>query len=250
MVSREEMSSSFGREAARYESGRPDYPADAVAWLLAPLEGIGRRARVADLGAGTGKLTRVLRELEAEVVAIDPDAEMLAELGRRVPGVPTFLGRGEGMPLPDHSVDAVVSGQAWHWVDPVRASQEVGRVLRPGGVLGLIWNVRDESVEWVARLTSIMHGSSAERMISEGGPTAHPPFSAFEQRVSTWERSLDRSAFIDMAASRSYVITAQPAERERILAEVGELFDARAVDGELALPYRTEAFRAVPAVDR
>lgn len=243
MASREEMSLSFGREAARYESGRPEYPADVVAWLLEPVAAPGRRIRVADVGAGTGKLSRVLREQEAEVVAIDPDAGMLAELRRRVPGVPTFLGTGERMPLPDDSVDAVVSGQAWHWVDEVLASREAGRVLRPGGVLGLLWNVRDESVDWVARLTGIMHGSSAERLISAGGPAVHPPFPSFERRVTRWERLLDRTAFLDMAASRSYVITAAPADRDRILDEVGGLFDELAVDGTLALPYRTEAFR-------
>jgi ubiquinone/menaquinone biosynthesis C-methylase UbiE len=100
--------------------------------------------RVADVGAGTGKLTRVVAGLGAEVVAIDPDAAMLAELAARVPDVPTFVGTGERIPLTDASADAVVFGQAWHWVDPDAASAEVGRVLRPGGVLGLIWNVRDE----------------------------------------------------------------------------------------------------------
>ncbi|NYF17368.1 SAM-dependent methyltransferase [Microbacterium sp. AK009] len=245
MASREEMSTSFGREAARYESGRPDYPADAVAWLLEPVAAPGRRPRVADVGAGTGKLTRVLRELEAEVVAVDPDADMLAELRRRVRGTPAFVGTAERMPLSDASVDAVVGGQAWHWVDPVAGAVEAGRVLREGGVLGLVWNVRDERVAWVHDLTGIMHGSSAEQLIAEGGPTPHPPFEAFETRVWEWHRPLTREAFIDMAASRSYVITAEETARRRILDEVGALFDERAENGIVELPYRTEAFRAV-----
>ncbi|MEU1970109.1 class I SAM-dependent methyltransferase [Microbacterium sp. NPDC019599] len=246
MASREEMSTSFGSAAGVYESGRPEYPLEAVAWLLESVTGPDHRARVADVGAGTGKLTRALVELGAETVAIDPDHAMLVALSTAVHGVPTFVGTGERMPLPAESVDAVVFGQAWHWVDAATASLEVARVLRPEGVLGLIWNVRDERVEWVRRLTEIMHGSAAEAMIAEGGPEPHPPFTGFEQRTWGWKRPLTRAAFLDMVASRSYIITAAADERDRILGEVGMLFDeiggARdAVD----LPYRTEAFRGM-----
>ncbi|WP_322411871.1 class I SAM-dependent methyltransferase [Microbacterium invictum] len=247
MASREEMSTSFGRDAARYESGRPDYPAEAVAWLLEPVVVPGRRPRVADVGAGTGKLTRALRELEAEVVAVDPDAAMLAELRRRVSGTPAYVGTAERMPLPDASVDAVVAGQAWHWVDPVAGAAEAGRVLRRSGVLGLIWNVRDDGVAWVRRLTGIMHGSAAEQLVAEGGPQPHPPFASFQSRVWEWGRPLGREMFLDMVASRSYVITAGETARRSILDEVGELFDELADDGVVTLPYRTEAFRAVAA---
>ena len=144
---------SFGGQAASYEAGRPDYPFDAVAWMLEPLPHGSRR--VADVGAGTGKLTRVLVEApDAEVVAIDPDAAMLAVLRQNVPGVPTFAGTAEALPLPDASVDAVVLGQAWHWVDPVAASAEAGRAVRRGGVLGLVWNLRDDREEWETNIHS------------------------------------------------------------------------------------------------
>ncbi|WP_341998320.1 class I SAM-dependent methyltransferase [Microbacterium sp. LWH7-1.2] len=149
MASREEMSLSFGAAAGAYESGRPGYPREAVDWMLPPVREPGRALRVADVGAGTGKLTRTIVEAGAEVVAIDPDADMLAALREHVHGVPTFVGTAERMPLPDASVDAVLLGQAWHWVDPVAASAEVGRVLRQRGVLGLVWNTRDGSDPWV-----------------------------------------------------------------------------------------------------
>ena len=154
MASREEMSLSFGAAAGAYESGRPDYPREAVDWMLAPVRAHDRALRVADVGAGTGKLTRTIVEAGAEVVAIDPDPGMLAALREHVHGVPTFVGTGERMPLPDASLDAVLLGQAWHWVDPVAASAEAARVLRAGGVLGLVWNIRDESDPWVARRPS------------------------------------------------------------------------------------------------
>src|SRR5690349_24650014 len=141
----------FGTAAAEYERGRPGYPDTAVAWLL---EGVG--GEVADVGAGTGKLTEGVLTAGRTAIAIDPDAGMLERLHGRLPQVRTEVGTAEHLPLPDASVDAVVLGQAWHWVDPVAASAEAARVLRPGGRLGLIWNIRDETVDWVAALTGIM----------------------------------------------------------------------------------------------
>ena len=248
MADREDMSISFGSAADAYESGRPDYPRDAVEWMLDPARVEGRSIRVADVGAGTGKLTRTIVEAGAEAVAVDPDPAMLSRLRANVHGVPTFAGRAERLPLPDASVDAVLLGQAWHWVDPAAGSLEVGRVLRPGGVLGLVWNIRDESVPWVQALSAAMHGSHAEEMLAGDGPRVTAPFDELERRTWTWTRVITRPAFLDMVASRSYVITAGARERAEILAEVGALFDenARAEDRDaevVDIPYRTEAFR-------
>ncbi|GAA2006179.1 class I SAM-dependent methyltransferase [Microbacterium ulmi] len=247
MAERAEMSTSFGRQAGTYEAGRPEYPAEAVAWMLQPVASHDRSVRVADVGAGTGKLTRALVELGAETVAIDPDPEMLAVLRSAVHGIPTFVGTAERLPLPDASLDAVVLGQAWHWVEPVAGSAEVGRVLRHGGVLGLIWNIRDDSVPWVARLTRIMHGSHADQSLADGGPSVASPFGPLEQRSWEWARPMTRAALYDMARSRSYIITAEPDVRARIEAELGVLFDEIGAIGDavVELPYRTTAFRAL-----
>lgn len=247
MASREEMSLSFGSAAGAYESGRPDYPREAVDWMLAPVRHEGRALRVADVGAGTGKLTRTIVEAGAEVVAIDPDADMLAALRGNVHGVPTFVGTGERMPLPDASVDAVLLGQAWHWVDPVAGSAEVGRVLRSGGVLGLVWNIRDESVPWVQRLTRIMHGSHAEQMLAEGDPPLAAPFDGMESAQWRWSRAMTRDSLLAMARSRSYIITATPEERAGIEAGLLALFDEIGAVGDtvVQLPYLTRAYRAV-----
>lgn len=251
MASREEMSTSFGRVAAVYEAGRPEYPAEAVEWMLAPVASRAHPVRVADVGAGTGKLTRALREAGAEAVAIDPDAGMLDQLRSAVPGVPTFVGTGERLPLPDGAVDAVVFGQAWHWVDPAAASVECGRVLRPGGVLGLVWNVRDESVEWVAELTRIMKPSSAEQFVrrfAADGSNAEirDPFGPPDAAEWAWVRPMTRDALLAMVRSRSYVITAAPDERARIEAGIAALFDEIGAVGDAVvdMPYRTTARRA------
>lgn len=242
----DERATSFGAQAGSYEQGRPEYPFAAVAWMLESMPAGSRR--IADVGAGTGKLTRALQAAPgAEVVAIDPDREMLAALRDAVPGVPTFVGTAERMPLPHASVDAVVLGQAWHWVDPSAASAEIGRVVRSGGVLGLIWNIRDERQEWVRRLTEIMHGSAAEEMLAAGDPQVFAPFGMLEQELWEWVRPITRAQLHSMAASRSYVITASEDERARIRREMDALFDELGLEGDAAidLPYVTRAFRAV-----
>lgn len=242
----DEMATSFGAEAGNYEVGRPDYPFEAVAWMLEPMSEGSRR--IADVGAGTGKLTRVLAQApDAEVVAIDPDPAMLAALREAIPGVPTFTGSAESLPLPDAAIDAVVLGQAWHWVEPVAASAEIGRVVRAGGVLGLIWNLRDDRVEWVRRLTDIMHGSHAEMMLAAGDPVTASPFGPLEQESWEWTRAITREQLHSMASSRSYIITASAEEKARIRTEMDALFDELGLnaDATIDLPYVTRAFRAV-----
>jgi len=247
MATYEQMALSFGAAASAYESGRPEYPVEAVAWMLQPAQSDGRVLRVADVGAGTGKLTRVIVATGAEVVAVEPDAGMLAVLQEAVPGVPTFVGTAESLPLPDAAVDAVVLGQAWHWVDVAAASREAGRVLRAGGVLGLVWNVRDETVPWVARMTAIMHGSNAETMLAAGGPSVGAPLGDLASREWRWSRRMTRAALTDMVHSRSYWITAAPADQERMDARLASLFDELGAvgDAEIELPYVTRAYRAV-----
>ena len=149
---------SFGAAAAEYERGRPPYPPEAIDWLLPPSP-----RRVVDLGAGTGKLTRQLHERGLDVVAVEPSAGMREQLARLLPAVPLLDGTAEAIPLADASVDVVLVAQAWHWVDPRRALPEVARVLSPGGRLGLVWNIRDERVDWVKQLGDTMHGDDDPR---------------------------------------------------------------------------------------
>ena len=112
---------------------------------------------VLDLAAGTGKLTERLVALGWHVVAVEPSDAMRAELTAVLPAVEAFPGTAERTGLPDASVDAVTIAQAWHWVDPPAASAEIARILRPGGQVAAIWNVRDQETDWVARWTEIVH---------------------------------------------------------------------------------------------
>ena len=132
----------FTAAAEVYERARPGYPDEAVAWVAERL-GIGPGRDVLDLAAGTGKLTRQLVPLGARIVAVEPIDAMRAELERAVPAVEALAGTAEAIPLADASVDAVTCAQAFHWFRPDEAAREIRRVLRPGGGLALLWNVRD-----------------------------------------------------------------------------------------------------------
>ncbi|WP_053715050.1 class I SAM-dependent methyltransferase [Saccharothrix sp. NRRL B-16348] len=150
------LGSSFGTAAAAYAEHRPDYARAAVRWAVALAPG----PRVLDLGAGTGKLTAALVALGADVVAVEPDPAMLAELRRALPAVRTLRGSAEAIPLPDASIDAVVAGNALHWFDLAVAGPEMARVLSPRGVLAGLWNVLDDRVAWIAGLEQVSGGEA------------------------------------------------------------------------------------------
>ncbi|MDO0972527.1 class I SAM-dependent methyltransferase [Mycolicibacterium frederiksbergense] len=237
--SNKQGSLSFGEEAAAYERGRPSYPPEAIDWLLPT-----GAQRVLDLGAGTGKLTVRLVERGLDVVAVDPIPEMLEVLSHSLPQTPALLGTAEEIPLPDNSVDSVLVAQAWHWFDPKRAAQEIARVLRPGGRLGLVWNTRDERMGWVKDLGTII-GHEHDPLSDE--VTLDTPFTDVERNRVEWTSYLTPQALIDLVASRSYCITSPTAVRTRTLEKVRELLathPALANSTGLALPYITVGIRA------
>src|SRR5215470_12464220 len=145
---------------------------------------------------------------------------MREKLRQAVPGVRALEGTGERIPLPDRSVDTVLVAQAWHWMDPVRAVPEVARVLRPGGQLGLLWNIRDERAEWVAGLGAILHQSDGAHAASgtvSDAPRVGPPFGQLERRDVGWVHHLSPGALVDMVSSRSYVSTMPAADHDKLL---------------------------------
>jgi SAM-dependent methyltransferase len=133
----------YERVAGEYEHGRPGYAPDAVARIVHEFS-LGPTSSVLDLGAGTGKLTRMLAEGGLQVTALDPSREMLARLRIAVPTACAIEATAESIPLPAGAVDAVTAAQAFHWFDATTALTEIHRVLRPGGGVALVWNQRDE----------------------------------------------------------------------------------------------------------
>ena len=197
-----------------------------------------------DLGAGTGKLTLRLVERGLRVVAVDPIAEMLEVLRATLADTPALLGTAEQIPLEDNTVDAVLVAQAWHWFDPQRAAAEVARVLRPGGRLGLLWNVRDERLGWVKEFGRIVGG---ERDIDDTRVDLPPPFTDVTTHHVEWTNYITPQALIDYVASRSYCITSPAEVRTRTLDEVRDLLathPALANSSGIAVPYITVCIRA------
>ena len=233
-----ERATSFGADVAAYELGRPEYSDEHVAWLLEGVAG-----RVLDLAAGSGKLTRAVRRCGFEVVAVDPDAQMLS----RNTGVETHLGTAESIPLPDASVAAVTAGQAWHWFDPATAGAEIARVLRPNGRLGLIWNTRDSRHPFVAALAEVMGPSPAELMVDAESVRQVPGFGPFERRQWPRVRTMTPEALVAMVTSRSYYLTASPQLQAEVVAGVRRLLATHphtAGQAEFEYPLHTTCYRA------
>jgi SAM-dependent methyltransferase len=232
----------YRRVPAAYELGRPGYPESAIA-VLAERLGLGPGRVVLDLAAGTGKLTRELVATGADVVAVEPVAEMRAALSESLPAVRAFAGSAEDIPLEGGSVDALAVGQAFHWFRGEEALAEIHRVLRPGGRLGLIWNLRDESVPWVAELTRIMepYRGNAPRAASGAWRDAFERTALFEPLETATVRHVHRltaEGVVARVASVSFIAALPESHRAQVLTEVRELVGAEPVE----LPYVTDVY--------
>jgi SAM-dependent methyltransferase len=246
--------SSFGAVAAAYAEHRPDYPEAAVRWCLAPAGREASRLRVLDLGAGTGKLTAVLAPVCAEVTAVEPDPQMLAELRRGIPGVRALRGSAEAIPLPDGSVDAVLCGQALHWFDMDLAVPEIARVLSGDGVLAGLWNSDDDRVEWVAGLQAVAKGAASPSLSRRRAEAAGfdvrqfgPLFGDAERAEFAHSQRRTADSLLALLSTHSHVLVMPPAERDLLLADVAAYLAGRPEtwDGEFTLPMVTSVLRAV-----
>ena len=234
----------FDRAADAYERGRPGYPPEAVAHLAAEIR-LGPGATVLDLAAGTGKLTRMLTATGAKVIAVEPVEGMRRVLMSALPGVEVLDGTAEAIPVADGAVDAVTVAQAFHWFDAERALADIHRALRFGGGLGLIWNVFDTSVDWVAALQALVHaqrrgepqyGRSGWRETVESSPL----FGPISERTFGLIQELDTGGLVARIGSISYVATMPEAARDQLFDEVRALVSD--IPKPLRLPYRTDTF--------
>jgi ubiquinone/menaquinone biosynthesis C-methylase UbiE len=234
----------FGRAAADYERGRPTYP-PAVGDLLARELGLGAGVRVCDLAAGTGKFTRLLLDLGCDVVAVEPVDGMRRQLADVLPDVVAFDGTAEATGLPSASVDAVTVAQAFHWFEAPAALTEIHRVLAPGGGLALVWNVRDESVPWVAELTSIIgwykHPASRYQTVDwRAEVAASARFDRLEKATLPWSQTMTRELLEARIRSISYIAALAGGEQDRIVARVLDV--VADMEEPFELPHHTDVY--------
>jgi SAM-dependent methyltransferase len=234
---------SFGGAAETYDRVRPAYPHRAVAWALGedPL-------RVADLGAGTGLLSRTLQSCGHEVVSLDPDPAMLARLRAADPGARAVHAAAEHLPLASNTVDAVAAGQSYHWMDAERVPAEIARVLRPGGTFAALWNFLDQREPWAGALAELLgFADSGPRIEDEwiyGDVTPHltaPERATFDHAVTMTPES-----FSVVLHTHSFYRVAGGPERARVDEAVHRILHGHpdlAGRPSFPVPYRTTVYR-------
>jgi len=236
-------------QAAAYVRGRPGYPEALEDWLRTDL-GLGAGKLAIDLGSGTGKFLPRLLATGADIVAIEPLEAMRAHLTALHPGVDARAGRAQAIPLPDNSADAVICAQCFHLFAQPEALAEIRRVLKPGGALGLAWNIRDSTAPWVMRIIDIMapyedgtpnyeSGAWKKQFPAEG----FTPLS--EQRFPNPHTGAPENVIIDRVLSVGMIAKLPRGEREWVVARLCEVIDRTpelAGKAEITFPNATFAY--------
>lgn len=241
--------SGFGAAADEYERSRPGYPQEAVDLLVRELR-IAPGRRLLELGAGTGKLTRMLAGTGAVIVSVEPVEPMRRRFAEQLPQVAVLAATAETLPFAEASFDAAVAAQAFHWFDGSRALAELHRVLRSGGRLGLMWNIKDESVGWVAALTEVIEPYEREAPRARTGEwrkafSETDLFGELQHRAFSHEQILDQEALVTRIASVSFIAGLPEGGRDEVLHQVRQLAethpDLRGRE-RFSLPYVTDVY--------
>jgi len=238
--------SGYSKASARYETGRPGYPAEVERWLRDVLE-VRADKRVVDLGAGTGKFTAHLIQTGADVIAVEPVSAMLDRLQQNLPDIDARQGYSTAIPMSDSSVDAVFCAQSFHWFATKDTLKEIARILKPQGILALVWNVRDETCDWVAHLSRIIEP------FEEGTPRFHhghwrhvfpdDGYTALQEQTFEHAHHGDfKTVVVDRVLSISFIAALPPEKRadvEQQLWGLLSLYPQLANQNDISFPYQT-----------
>lgn len=236
----------FSCRAEFYDRCRPSYPDGLIDWLY---EKTGAGA-VADIGAGTGKLTACLAKKPWRVTAVEPNADMLARLKKNVPGARIVQAPAEHTGIETHSVDLVTAAQAFHWFDERAFREECLRILTPRGRLSILWNERTECAlsrerdEICARFCGKdrpgaigkRSGTEADRFFRE------EYFSSAEYFRAENPVKMDRERFLGDTLSRSYALKEGDPDYSRFLGALNDAFTKQERNGIAEIPYRTVCY--------
>ena len=245
----ESAATGYQSAADKYQRGRPDYSPRILDWLRDDL-GVRQKSTIVDLGAGTGKFTKRLVQICDNIIAVEPVDQMRAQLATILPNVILHDGTATNIPLDDASVDFVVCAQSFHWFANKETMVEIGRVLKPSGRLGLVWNVRDENVDWVAALTQIITPLEGDAPRYYKGDWENVfPCEGFDRPIKSSFNHTHVGLPIDVILNRfmsvSFIAAQTEETRSKIRSDISKLIATHpALKGrdEISFPYVTECF--------
>lgn len=241
----------FSSRVENYVKYRPGYP-PVIVDLLRSECGLREHAVIADVGSGTGILAELLLKSGYTVLGVEPNAEMRAAGDRLLesyPGFTSVAATAEQTSLPDHSVDAVAAGQAFHWFDQTRARAEFARIVRRGGWVVLIWNERrPDATPFLAAYEQLLqqyapdYANVSHRQVDDSviGPFFAP--SGYKLRTFPNVQSFDFEGLTGRLLSSSYAPDAGHPNHEPMITALRTIFDTYQQNGRVAFEYDTQVY--------
>ncbi len=241
----------FSNRVDDYVKYRPGYPS-AVLDLLKAECGLTPASTIADVGSGTGILSRLFLKNGNRVFGVEPNREM-REAGERLlehyPGFTSIVGAAEATTLEGGSVDFVTAGQALHWFDPVGARAEFARILRPGGWTTFVWNSRKRNATPFFKAYDALlktHGTDYEKVgrheDTDGIAAAFFGPYTFQKRTFQNQQTFDLDGLKGRISSSSYVPAADQPGYEAMMREAERIFSKHETRGKVAVEYATNAY--------
>lgn len=239
-----ELAESFGSDPGRYDRARPRYPDAMVDRIVAASPGLD----VVDVGIGTGIVATQFEAAGCRVLGVEVDARMAA--WARQQGHEVEVGAFEAWDPAGRLFDAVVSGQTWHWVDPVAGAAKAAQALRPGGRLAVFWNVLQPAPEVAEALAAVYQRVAPDSLAARSWTIGSGGYDALSARAADgmrfgdpeewhfdWERTYTREEWLDQLPTTGGHTQLTPDQAEQVLAGVGAAIDA--MGGSFTMRYDT-----------